>query len=313
METENKPSERNRKSCMERITFCINTSCNERPYLELMLASLYNAIDTKLHEVIVFADSDNQGSAEMVSNQRELFPNLTVIKNNGTPIFNGPGINYMLSKAKTPVVASLQSDMVVGLNYDKAILSHLTEGMILSSTRIEPPLHALSDNAVTYVKNMGLSPEEFNYNDFINFSESIKDPNKLTNHYFSPFCCYKKTWDAIGGHDVNFHKSREDSDLAIRCCLNKYRLVQCWDAIVYHFTCTSSRGIEWWKPENQERDKIRRENDRIELARFEKKWGEFCHPTKYEDVEIFLQMNPSMLDKVVVKNPPIDETKLTIL
>ena len=298
---------------MERITFCINTSRNERPYLELMMASLYNAVDVKIHDVIIFADSDNQNSAEMASNQRELFPNLTVIKNNGIPVFNGPGINYMFSKAKTPIVASLQSDMVVGLEYDKAILSHLTEGIILSSTRIEPPLHAQCDNNVTYVRNMGLSPGEFDYSEFINLSESIKDRNKLTNHYFSPFCCYKKTWDAIGGHDVRFQRSREDSDLAIRCCLNKYQMVQCWDAIVYHFTCTSSRGIEWWKPKNQMKDNLRKQNDAIELDKFIKKWHVFLHPSTYEDVIPLAHQYPDILQKITVTNPPIDETKLTIL
>jgi len=298
---------------MEKITFCINTACNERPYLELLLASLYNAIDVKLHDIIIFADSDNQNSAEMASDQKELFPNLTVIKNNGSPIFNGPGINYMFSKAKTAIVASLQSDMVMGLNYDKAILSHLTENMILSSTRIEPPLHALCDNNITYVKNMGLFPEEFNYNDFINFSESIKNRDKLTNHYFSPFCCYKKTWDIIGGHDIRFQKSREDSDLAMRCCLNKYQLIQCWDAIVYHFTCTSSRGRNWWKAENKEKDIIRQQNDAIEMNKLMEKWHTFLHPTTYEDVESLAHQYPDILKKIIVTNPPIDETKLTII
>lgn len=294
-------------------TFCINTSKNEKAYLTLLLESLLNGIDVDLHDILIFVDSDNQDTTEMLVEHKPLFPNMTIIKNNGDPVGYAGNINYMFQKAKTDVVSYLQSDMVVCLEYDKKVLEHLPEGAILCATRVEPPLHSQMDNGVTYVRNFGVTPADFKYEDFLRFAEANKDANKLTNYFFAPFTLYKNVWNDIGGHDVSFKKSREDSDIALRLALNKVNFIQRWDAMVYHFTCTSSRGIDWWKPENQEREKTRQENDRIELERFTKKWGGFCHPTKYEDVELFLQMNPSVLDKIVVKNPPIDESKLTIL
>jgi GT2 family glycosyltransferase len=295
------------------ITFCINTAKNEQAHLKLLLESLLNGIDVDLHDILVFVDSDNQDTTGMLTAARAAFPNMTIIKNNGNPVGYAGNINYMFQKAKTDVVSYLQSDMVVCLEYDKKLIAHLTDNRILCSTRVEPPLHCPNDNAVTFVQRFGFDPSEFKYEDFLRFAEANKQPEKLTNYFFAPFTLYKRLWNDIGGHDVSFIKSREDSDIALRFALKGYELKQTWDAIVYHFTCTSSRGIEWWKPENQERDKKRMELDHVELERFAKKWGTFLHPTCPEEVEPLLKQLPNLRDKIVVTNPPIDESKLTIL
>jgi GT2 family glycosyltransferase len=275
--------------------------------------SLLNGVDTNLHDFLVFVDSDNQGTTEFLQTLKPLFPNLTIIKNNGDPVGYAGNINYMFRNAKTEIVSYLQSDMVVNLEYDKKVLSHLKDNTILCSTRVEPPLHCPNDNAVTFVQRFGFDPSEFKYEDFLRFAEANKDPKKLTNYFFAPFTLYKSLWNDIGGHDVSFKKSREDSDIALRLALNGCEMKQCWDAMMYHFTCTSSRGIEWWKPENQERDKKRMELDRIELDRFVKKWGTFLHPTCPEDVRPLIDQNKFIVEKIRVVNPPIDESKLTFL
>ncbi len=295
------------------ITFCINTSRNEKAYIELLLTSLLNGIDVMKHDVLVFVDSDNQGTTEMLLANKCNFPNLTIIKNNGDPVGYAGNINYMFSKAKTEIVSYLQSDMVVGLGYDKKVEAHLTDNQILCSTRVEPPLHSKFDNGVTYVRDFGILPDEFQYENFLKFAEANKDDKKLTNYFFAPFTLYKHIWNDVGGHDVSFKKSREDSDIALRLALKGVELKQCWDAMVYHFTCTSSRGIQWWTAENQAKEVVRRQNDQIELDRFVKKWGVFIHPSSPGEVAGFASQNPSALDKIVVKNPPIDESKLSFL
>ena len=297
---------------MKKITFCINTSVNERPYLELLLQSLLNGIDVNLHDIIIFVDTDNQNTTKFLVEQKSLFPNLCII-NPAEPLGYQANINYMFSKSKTDIVSYLQSDMVVCLDYDKKILAHIKDNMILCSTRVEPPLHSLTSNSVTYVENFGVMPSEFKYEEFLKFVEINKNPTKLTNYFFAPFTLYKHVWLDIGGHDVKFKKSREDSDIALRLCLNKCNLVQCWDAMVYHFTCTSSRGIEWWTKENQEKELIRQQNDQIELKRFIEKWGTFIHPTSFNDVSEYLEKNPHIMNNIIVTNPPIDDACFKIL
>jgi glycosyltransferase involved in cell wall biosynthesis len=227
---------------VDKITFCINTARNEKEYIALLMESLLNGIDTQLHDIIIFVDSDNQGTTQMLLDQKSLFPNLTVIKNEGEPIGYAGNINYMFGKAKTEIVSYLQSDMIVSLGYDRKILSHLTDNTILSSLRIEPPLHSQTSNGVTLVQDFGMVPSEFDYESFLKYSEANQDATKITNYFFAPFTLHKRLWLDIGGHDTAFKKSREDSDIALRFCLKRYDLIQCWDAMVYHFTCTSSHN-----------------------------------------------------------------------
>jgi GT2 family glycosyltransferase len=104
--------------------------------------------------------------------------------------------------------------------------------------------------------------------------------DKITNYFFAPFTMYKEVWNSIGGHDTQFRRSREDSDVLNRLILAGNKIVQTWEALVYHFTCTSSRGKDWFNPQNtkaQERVKIQQQADNIELRRFIKKWGNFSH------------------------------------
>ncbi len=299
-----------------KMTFCINTSRNERQYIELLMQSLLNGIDVNLHDIIVFVDSDNQGTTEMLLEQKGLFPNLTIIKNESDPVGYAGNINYMFSKAKTEIVSYLQSDMIVCLDYDKKLLAHIKDNIILCSTRVEPPLHARQSNDVNFVENYGIVPAEFKYEEFLQFAEVNKNPNKITNFFFAPFTLYKHVWNDIGGHDVSFKKSREDSDIALRFSLKGIVFEQCWDAMVYHFTCTSSRGIEWWKrdtKEDQLREIERLKNDSIELKRFEEKWGIFIHPSHPSHLTSILVNNPESYEKIIVKNPKIDESCLKFL
>lgn len=297
---------------MKKITFCINTAKNEKDYISLLLGSLYNGIDINLHDILIFVDSDNQGTVELLKYQHDLFPNLKIIRNkSNVPWRYQMNINYMFDIAQTDIVSYLQSDMVVGLKYDESILDHLEDNMILSSTRVEPPLHSQFSNDVTYVQNYGLNPTEFNYEDFLTFAEHVKNPTKLTNYFFAPFTLYKKLWTDIGGHDTAFKYSREDSDILYRFCLKKYNMVQCWNAIVYHFTCTSSRGIDWWKNSQIQQEQL--ERDHIELNRFIKKWRTFKHPLSYSQVEQDVIMNPSILNNIICNNPPYPIDTLEIL
>lgn len=296
-----------------KLTFCINTSRNEKEYIYLLMMSLLNGIDIEKHDILIFVDSDNQGTTEMLVGFKENFPTMKIIKNNGDPIGYQKNINYMFEIAETDVVSYLQSDMVVGLEYDKAIISHIQDNMVLSGTRVEPPLHARQDTPVNYVENFGFVPSEFDYEGFLKYAETRKDKNRLINYFFAPFTMYKHVWNDIGGHDIQFVKSREDSDVLLRLCLNKCQIVQCWDAIVYHFTCISSRGIDWWKQEKQAQEAQRQINDKIEMERFIKKWGTFMHPSSYEQVAPLINMDPTVLGKIKVENPPIDTSKFQVM
>ncbi len=265
---------------MKKISFCINTAKNELNHIKLLFNSLKENLSNTTHEIIVFVDSDNQGTSDWLIEQKEIFPNLKILQNT-LPICYGyaRNINEMFKFASNEIVSYLQSDMVISKNYDIDILKNLEDNMILCSTRIEPPLHGNSGEKHTY--DFGTDPTNFDLNKFNEYAESIKE-NKITEYFFAPFTLYKHVWLSIGGHNTLYRRSREDSDILIRLVLNDVKIKQTWNALVYHFTCTSSRGPEWFNKENkkaQERVQLQQQADYIEMHRIIRNWGKFQHNT----------------------------------
>lgn len=263
---------------MSTITFCINTARNELNHIKLLFHSLEQNLSTLDHEIVVFVDSDNQGTLEWLLTQKVVFPNLKIL-NNELPICYGyaRNINEMFKFASNEIVSYLQSDMVVCKNYDLEVVKHLEPNMVLCSTRIEPPLHGNSGEKIAY--DFGLDPTSFDLEAYTNYSDKQK-VDQLTDYFFAPFTMYKSVWNDIGGHDTLFRRSREDSDILTRLVLNGTQIKQTWLAIVYHFTCTSSRGPKWFDKhdiEAQQRTHLQQWADSIELGRFFTKWGSFNH------------------------------------
>ena len=262
----------------QKLSFCINTAVNEINHVKLLFSSLNKNLSSKEHEIIVFVDSDNQGTFEWLLTQKDTFPNLKILKNN-LPICYGysRNINEMFEQASNDIVSYLQSDMVICKDYDKIVLEHVKPGIFLCATRVEPPLHPPGPEKIT--QDFGLDPTLFKLDAFTQFAEQNKS-NKMTGDFFAPFTLYKKDWIDVGGHNTLFRRSREDSDVLIRLVLNGVKVVQTWEALVYHFTCTSSRGPAWFNKQDiqaQQRLKIQQEADRWELCRFTITWGAFKH------------------------------------
>jgi hypothetical protein len=263
---------------MEKITFTTNVGKNTLEYVKLLLESLKVNLDGDEHEILIFIDSDNENTLEYLLSIKNDFKDLKIIENKlPVPIGYARNKTILTEYAKHDIISYLQSDMVVGPHYDTEILKHIKRGRILSSTRVEPPLHG--ESPVTITKNFGIHPSEFNLEKWNEFSISNKT-DKLINYFFAPISYYKQDWLALGGYDTVFRRSREDSDFVQRCLHADIELVQTYSANVYHFTCVSSRGKNWFDTtdvEAQRRVEMQQYADVIELRRFIRKWGAFNH------------------------------------
>jgi len=283
---------------MKPITFCIPTAKNEKDYILLLLESLKTNTDIAKHEILVFIDSDNQNTYESLLSLQKDIPNLKIYQNTNEFPFGGQrNISIMFDAAKNDIVCYLQSDMVVGKDLDIHISNGLqNENDILSLTRIEPPLHPASPEKI--VRDFGLDALSFNMASFNLFVEELQSENKpiQKDAYFAPFALHKKVWfDVLGGFDTQFRCSREDSDFIIRCKLNGINLIQTWMGAVYHFTCVSSRGKDWFKQDDEGirvKNELQRYADYQELLRFIRKWGKFGHSAEYiYDVAIVIDID----------------------
>lgn len=268
---------------MQLISFCINTTKHEYNHLSLLMNSLICNLSHNKHEILIFIENDSDDlkiTNYLKTIRHSFFPNLTIIRNTlPIPIGYARNINIMFERAQHEIVSYLQSDMVICPNYDVEILKHLSPNTIISSTRIEPPLHPSSPEKITH--NFGLDPNQFLIDQFNIFSNLCKK-EKITDYWFAPFTLYKSVWTSIGGHDTLFRRSREDSDILYRLSIKGIKTKQTWLANVYHFTCTSSRGLEWWKNENATtRGQLQQLADQIEITRFLYKWPTFKHTSEY--------------------------------
>jgi len=263
---------------MNQISFLINTSVNTLDHVKLLLRSLKENLAGKEHEILIFVDSDNEGTVDYIKEQKKDFFDLKIITHKLTPCVGySRNNNLLVELAKHNIVSYLQSDMVISPNYDVDVLADLEENCILSATRIEPPLHAESSQTIT--KDFGTDPNEFKWDEFQSYSVTAKRVEYLE-YFFAPFTFYKKVWMDVGGYDTLFRRSREDSDLLQRFIQAGVKIKQTFKANVYHFSCVSSRGKNWFDPNSQEaQDRVKIQNiaDKIELVRFIKKWGRFNH------------------------------------
>lgn len=277
---------------MKNISFILNTSKNTLEHVKLLMRSLKENLSGQEHEILVFVDSDNENTVDYLRSIKKDYFDLKFITHKVKPCVGySRNSNILVELAKHDIVSYLQSDMVISKDYDVAILEELEENCILSSTRIEPPLHQPSD--VTITQDFGIRPKEFMYDSFMNYAETIKQSKSIP-YFFAPFTFHKQTWLSVGGYDTRFRKAREDSDLLQRLVQSGVKIKQTYRAVVYHFSCVSSRGPNWFDTTDQEsqaRNQIQQMADNVEMKRFVRRWGNFAHGQTLEkyDVDLVLK------------------------
>jgi len=223
---------------MKSISF-ISPSRNNLSYLKWM----YNSIRKNLgyvHEILLADDFSSDGTWEWLQEIKKTDPNVQIFKNDGT---ERKGIVYwydhLCEKASNDVVMFLHADMYVTPKLDEEILKHIKPGVVVTATRIEPPLHP--PGAEKILADYGIEPDQFDEHQFLRDLDRFKQ-NKTTEGVFAPWAIYKDDYWAVGGHDDLFApQSKEDSDIFNRLQLNGCKFVQTWDGFVYHMTSRGSR------------------------------------------------------------------------
>lgn len=220
---------------MEKITFCIPSKSNLR-YLKSCIPSIRSNAYRKDHDIIVFVDSDEDGTTEWLD-EVKLKYNLTyyVNPNLSTSLFGiGKAYDFCIERSTTDIFMIFHADMMLGKNADYLAFKHLKEKTVVCATRVEPPLHPNAGEKI--LMNFGLWPEEFNSEEFDKFTESHSQNEKITDGVFAPWMMYKKDFLLLGGHDPILKSCREDSDVFNRMKLAGYVFMQPWNSLVYHLT-----------------------------------------------------------------------------
>jgi len=262
---------------MEKITFCIPSKTNLR-YLKTAIPSIRKNAYRKDHDIIVFVDSDEDGTIEWLSENAESYGvKYYVNPDLGNSLYGiGRAYDYCIDNAETDIVMIFHADMMLGKDADYHALKHLKPNSVVCSTRIEPPLHPNGGEKI--LEDFGLYPEEFKESEFDSYVDNLLVENigKTTEGIFAPWMVYKKDIQSIGGHDPIMHSCREDSDLFNRFVLNGFSLIQSWDSLVYHLT---GRGAGSFDGDTERHEKWKRDMNNS-TKEFIRKWGSNVKHTK---------------------------------
>ena len=265
---------------MKPISF-IQPSRNNLKYLKWS----YNSIRKNLgyiHEICWADDFSNDGTWEWMQEIQKKDPNVKIHRNEG-PTRLGHTILYdtlINDYATNDIVMIYHADMYALPGLDKEVNKYIKKGVVVSGTRIEPPLHPEGPEKI--LRDYGIEPEEFDEQKLLRDYESLKK-DTTTNGIFAPWAIMKEDFQSIGGHDPLYApQSKEDSDIFNRFVLNGYELVQTWKGFVYHMTCRGSRFADGAKrnPDGQvfmkgrETDEWLQQNHKS-TRNFIRKWGHF--------------------------------------
>lgn len=253
---------------MKQITFCIPSKSNLR-YLKTCIPSIRENAYRKDHEIIVFVDSDEDGTIEWLSQIQDDYNVKYFINTDlGKSLFGiGRAYDYCIEQSSTDVFMIFHADMMLGKDADLKAYTHLKEKTVVCATRVEPPIHPNAGEKI--LMDFGMWPEEFDRVGFDEFVQHHVNDNKITNGIFAPWMMYKKDFLVIGGHDPILKSCREDSDVFNRMKLAGYTFVQPWNSLVYHLTGRGAGSFDG-DTSRHEAWKLEMHNSTKEFIR---KWG----------------------------------------
>lgn len=213
-------------------------------YLKNAYKSIRENLDP-IHEICMADDASTDGTWEWMLDIQKNDARVKLHRNEG-PERQGHTILYdvlALEYATNDIMCIFHADMWAAKGMDVAMLKHLAPKVMVSATRIEPPLH-FEEPLKKIIKDYGIEPNEFVASDFDKYVEQLKveHKGKTTESVFAPWICYISDFRDIGGHDPLFApQSKEDDDCWNRFMLNGGNFIQTWEGYVYHLTCRGSR------------------------------------------------------------------------
>jgi len=224
---------------MEPISFII-PSRNNLSYLKMCYNSIRKNAGYR-HEICMADDASSDGTWEWLQEIGEK-DNLVKYYRNPGPEREGLTILYdslVENVATTDRLFFFHSDMYLMPDAAEEIDKYLEDGVVVSLTRVEPPLHPEGPEKIT--KDFGVEPEELKERELLDWY-SRYEPKEYTEGVFAPWAITRKDFEAIGGHDPLFRpQSKEDSDIFNRLLLNGIEFKQTWRGLVYHLTSRGSR------------------------------------------------------------------------
>ena len=225
---------------MKPISFII-PSRNNKTYLEMC----YNSIRKNsgyTHEICFADDFSEDGTWEYLQEIKSKDDNVKIYRNEGPERL---GLTILYDKIVEEMATNdrllfFHSDMYLFPEALDYVDEYLKEGVVVTLTRVEPPLHPEGPEKI--VVDFGIEPDELKEQQLLDWYRRYEPTQEITEGVFAPWSIMRKDFESIGGHDKLFRpQSKEDSDIFNRLHLSGVKFIQTWKGLVYHMTSRGSR------------------------------------------------------------------------
>ena len=265
----------------------IQPSRNNLKYLKWSYDSIRKNQGDHEVEICVADDASTDGTWDWCLQKMDEDKHFKAIKNEtGRRLGHTILYDRLINEVATNDICMIyHADMYLCPYALSAIEKHIKPGVIVSLTRIEPPLHPEGPEKI--LRGFGLEPEEFTEDKLLKDVEELRQLHKndpgFTEGIFAPWAFYKDDFTSIGGHDPLYApQSKEDSDIFNRFQLNGVQFIQTWEGFVYHMTCRGSRRNTVDKAKNIFEDSPEWLEQNMRSTRnFIRKWGHFVKHDQY--------------------------------
>ena len=161
-------------------------------YLDICLKS---AIEQQYYknEIIVAVDGFYEESKDVLDKYKDDINILDLGENQGMQ----QALNLAVMNATNEIIFVVNDDNVFGEHYDYEIECCLKdrEKTVLTVNQIEPTGPGIFNFPV---KDLGRNPSEFKYEEFLDYSKSLKKEELTIDGGIFPFAMYKKYYMAVG-------------------------------------------------------------------------------------------------------------------
>ena len=191
---------------MEPISFII-PSRNNLSYLKMCYDSIRKNAGYR-HEICFADDASSDGTWEWLQEIGEK-DNLVKYYRNPGPDREGLTILYdslVENVATTDRLFFFHSDMYLMPDAAEEIDKYLEDGVVVSLTRVEPPLHPEGPEKI--IKDFGVEPEGLKENDLIDWYNRYTPNQEITEGVFAPWAITRKDFESVNGHDIMFRPQR---------------------------------------------------------------------------------------------------------
>lgn len=227
--------------------------------LDLCLKSIINN-QTQKNEIIVSIDGFIEESQNVLDKYKDDIKILDLQQNQGMQT----ALNLAVMNSTNECILIINDDNVLCKNWDTVIEKYFKgPGTVITINQIEPKGPSIFN---FHIKNLGLKPQEFKYEEFIQYETTIRRSEITNDGGIFPFVISKKDYMIVGGFDTMYQSPFIcDWDFFLKLDLNNIKFIRISDINFYHFGSYATK--------NGKEGQMFKETEHPAAQTFYYKWG----------------------------------------